>query len=207
MLPFFSRSEPELGPAQALVVLPRTLLDDINFVRMGVAGEGVRAELLLGLADVERFRGFGLLSVHTQNYAPGGELERAMDAVLEAAAARRSRLWVAPGGAVEAWWRQRARLKLRVLSSASDAIELELSAEAHGAPVQGAQLVVMAPAADRVPVLSEGSLARGSRQELVTAARLDAHRWRIDLPAVSDKPRVYSIRFIRSSATGAQTDR
>ena len=196
MLPFFSRAEPELGPAQALVVLPRTLLDDINFVRMGVAGDGVRAELLLGLADVERFGGFGLLSVHTQNYAPGGELDRGMDALLGVLATKRSQLWVAPGGAIEAWWRQRARLRLRLLSTAPDALEIELSAQAPGAPVQGAHLVVMAPAADQVPVLNDGLLAQRRRQEIVTAARIDAQRWRIDLPPVSDKPRTYSIRFI-----------
>ena len=196
MLPFFSRAEPELGPAQALVVLPRTLLDDINFVRMGVAGDGVRAELLLGLADVERFGGFGLLSVHTQNYAPGGELDRGMDALLGVLAAKRSQLWVAPGAAIEAWWRQRARLRLRLLSTARDTLEIELSAQAPGAPVQGAQLVVMAPAAGQVPVLNEGLLAQHRRQEIVTAARIDAQRWRIDLPPVSDKPRTYSIRFI-----------
>ncbi|MBP8306120.1 MAG: polysaccharide deacetylase family protein [Burkholderiaceae bacterium] len=196
MLPFFSRAEPELDSSQALVVLPRTLLDDINFVRMGVAGDGVRAELLLGLADVERFRGFGLLSVHTQNYAPGGELDRAMDTLLATLAARRSQLWIAPGGAIEAWWRQRARLRMRLLSTAPDALELELSAQAPGAPVEGAQIVVIAPAPDHVPVLNEGLLAQRRRQEIVTAARLDAQRWRIDLPAITDKPRTYSIRFV-----------
>ena len=196
MLPFFSQAEPELGPSQALVVLPRTLLDDINFVRMGVAGDGVRAELLLGLADIERFAGFGLLSVHTQNYAPGGELDRAMETLLGSLTARRSHLWIAPGGAIEAWWRQRARLRLRLLSTAPDALEVELSAQGPGASVERAQLVVMAPAADQVPVLNEGSLAQRRRQEIVPSVRLDAQRWRIDLPPVSDTPRTYSIRFI-----------
>ena len=196
MLPFFSQAEPELGPSQALVVLPRTLLDDINFVRMGVAGDGVRAELLLGLADIERFAGFGLLSVHTQNYAPGGELDRAMETLLGSLAARRSHLWIAPGGAIEAWWRQRARLSLRLLSTTPDTLEVELSARGPGAAVERAQLVVMAPAADQVPVINEGSLAQRRRQEIVPSVRLDAQRWRIDLPPVSDTPRTYTIRFI-----------
>jgi hypothetical protein len=55
--------------------------------------------------------------------------------------------------------------------------------------------VVMAPAADQVPVLNDGLLAQRRRQEIVTAARIDAQRWRIDLPSVSEKPRTYSIRF------------
>lgn len=42
----------------------------------------------------------------------------------------------------------------------------------------------------------EGLLAQRRHQEIVTAARIDAQRWRIDPPPVSDKPRTYSIRFI-----------
>ena len=56
--------------------------------------------------------------------------------------------------------------------------------------------MVIAPAPDHVPVLNEGLLAQRRRQEIVTAARLDAQRWRIDLPAITDKPRTYSIRFV-----------
>ncbi len=189
LLPFLSRAGGPTSTEPPLVVLPRTLLDDINFVQMGIAGEGVRHELMLALADVERFGGFGLLSVHTQHYARGGELERGIEAFLGALSTRRDRLWSARAEDIERWWRARSTLSMRVVETSAEAMTVEL--QSSGAlPVAGAQLLVMAPSAGHAIVRVEAPGAPAA-----TAQRLDADRWRIGLGPISRQPVRYTLRF------------
>ena len=84
-LPGFSTAEPNLAPDQALVVLPRTWLDDVNLFTTGLL-KGMPAEqMLLGsLQDTQAMRSFGLLSLHTQNFYAGSVLERCSPACCNA---------------------------------------------------------------------------------------------------------------------------
>lgn len=183
-LPRFSSAEPGLGAQEALVILPRTWLDDINLVRLALLEkDSAAAVLLASLEATLAMRGFGLLSVHTQNFAPGGALERAMPRLLEALAARRERVWAAPAGSIERWWRGREAVQV---SARREARALRVGLQA-AAPVEGLRLVLFPPGA-QAPRL-EGA-PRGARLE-----RLDAHRWALVLPALPKGPSELRVAF------------
>lgn len=107
-LPFFSTSEYEVGHDKALVVLPRTQMDDVTF-RKGLKYtiEQVRVILAHDLDLTVRSGAFGLLSVHTQHYVDGGLMHRTMGEYVQKVASYGDRLWVARGDEIASWWRQR----------------------------------------------------------------------------------------------------
>lgn len=106
-LPFFSYSEREIPYAKALVVLPRTQLDDINFRDLKLTPAQVNSNLAYYLDLTVRSGAFGLLSVHSQNYVAGGLMMVTMGEFIRKVATYRDRLWVARGDEIAAWWRQR----------------------------------------------------------------------------------------------------
>ncbi len=111
-LPFFSDSESGLPPDKALVVLPRTQLDDIDFIEMKLTPEQVNTILNYDLDLTLRSGSFGLLSVHSQNYVEGGLMLRSMGEYLRKVATYRDRLWVARGDEIARWWRQRESVQV-----------------------------------------------------------------------------------------------
>jgi hypothetical protein len=111
-LPFFSVSEPGVPPDQALVVLPRTQLDDVNFKDMKLTPEQVNTILNHDLDLTVRSGAFGLLSVHSQNYVEGGLMLHTMGDYIHKVASYRDRLWVARGDEITSWWRQREAVQV-----------------------------------------------------------------------------------------------
>ncbi len=111
-LPFFSISEPGVPPDQALVVLPRTQLDDVAFTAMKFTPAQVNTLLNYDLDLTMRSGAFGLLSVHSQNYVEGGLMLRSMGEYIRKVASYRDRLWVARGDEITRWWRQRAAVQV-----------------------------------------------------------------------------------------------
>ncbi|MBC7499577.1 MAG: polysaccharide deacetylase family protein, partial [Herminiimonas sp.] len=109
-LPFFSSAEPGLGPEEALVVLPRTQFDDVNFKRFGYGVAQVQETLDYDLDLVVKGGAFGLLSVHTQNYVDGGLMKDSMGKYVEKVATYKDRLWIARGDQIASWWRKRHRV-------------------------------------------------------------------------------------------------
>ena len=100
-LPGFSGAEKGVPPEQALVVLPRTWLDDMNLLRSGKLQTGAAQDMLgTSLEDTLASRGFGLLSLHTQSFYAGSPLERAMRPFLANVASERGRLWASCGEAL-----------------------------------------------------------------------------------------------------------
>ena len=74
-LPGFSGAEKGVPPGQALVVLPRTWLDDMNLLRTGkLKSDATQNMLGTSLEDTLNSRSFGLLSIHTQSFYAGGPL-------------------------------------------------------------------------------------------------------------------------------------
>lgn len=106
-LPFFSLAEPGVAPDKALVVLPRTQLDDVSFMYLKFTPEQVTETLNYDLDLTVRSGALGLLSVHSQNYIEGGLMLRTMGEYVRKVATYRDRLWVARGDEIATWWRQR----------------------------------------------------------------------------------------------------
>ena len=111
-LPFFSLAEPGVAPDKALVVLPRTQLDDVSFMYLKFTPEQVTETLNYDLDLTVRSGALGLLSVHSQNYIEGGLMLRTMGEYMRKVATYRDRLWVARGDEIATWWRQREAVVL-----------------------------------------------------------------------------------------------
>ena len=155
-LPFFSVSEPGVSPQQALIVLPRTQLDDVSFKKLKFTPEQVTFNLNYDLDLTVRSGGFGLLSVHTQNYLEGGLMFVTMGDYVRKVASYKDRLWVARGDEITAWWRKRESVHLEqrfVKNSLHVALQ-------NTAPVQGLTVLVTLPhkdAAVRVSAATSGA--------------------------------------------------
>ena len=106
-LPFFSVSEPGVPPERALVVLPRTQMDDVSFRLKKLTPEQVGLTLANDLDLAVRSGAFSLLSVHSQNYVEGGLMRRTMPDYLRKVTSYGNRLWVTRGDEITRWWRQR----------------------------------------------------------------------------------------------------
>jgi peptidoglycan/xylan/chitin deacetylase (PgdA/CDA1 family) len=173
-LPGFSGAEKGVPPGQALVVLPRTWLDDMNLLRTGkLKSDATQNMLGTSLEDTLNSRGFGLLSIHTQSFYAGGPLERTMPTFLATVAKVRGRLWAASGEALTRWWRSRAAV---ALASTEEAHGLRIALDA-ALPVQSLQLILVPPGGvtPRLAINEAGA-------HLV---QLDDFRWAIVVPALA----------------------
>ena len=140
-LPFFSQAEPGLSPDKALVVLPRTQLDDVSFVYLNYSPAQVTQTLNYDLDLTVRSGALGLLSVHSQNYVEGGLMLGTMADYVRKVASYRGRLWVARGDEIAAWWRQRevVQIEQRLVD---DALLVRLQT---AVPVRGLSVFVTLP--------------------------------------------------------------
>ena len=169
LLPGFSSAEPGLSPEKALVVLPRTQLDDVNFVRMGLSDEVKMQKLLIeGASESIRMRGLGMLSVHTQYFGKTAPLTKAMGGFFDFLAASKS--WVASSFQIEDWWRQRERV---ALTSTTNAKAIIFKLQNDGALLRNFKLVLMAPSATATPKL----IGPASSQAVIQ--RIDNLRWAV----------------------------
>ena len=182
-LPGFSTAEPSLPPDQALVVLPRTWLDDIHLFTTGLL-KGMPAEqMLLGsLQDTQSMRGFGLLSLHTQNFYAGSVLERVFPRLLQRIAQQRSEVWTPSGSEVTAWWRDREAVQF---SAREQGGVLRIRLEAARGPIRNLRLVVVPPGAGTPAVDSAA----------VRVKQLDAQRWAIVIPQLPKGVTELAVRF------------
>lgn len=146
-LPLFYPNSKYYG--QALVILPRTQLDDINLLQAGKNDKTLIADALIrDYEQVAQMGAFGLLSIHTQNFAENSPLAAAMPDFLSHVAKNRSKVWLAQSGKVADWWRERERLTYK-LRSASSRIDLDVTIEGN-TPMQAVSLIVAAPMAKAV---------------------------------------------------------
>jgi hypothetical protein len=143
-LPFFSVSERGVDPQQALVVLPRTQLDDARFRERQYTPEQVTHNLAFNLDLTVRSGSFGFLSVHSQNYVDGGLMFLTMEDYMRKVATYRDRLWVARGDEITTWWRQRESVHIdqRLIK---DTLHIALK---NPAPVPGLTVLVTLPHRD-----------------------------------------------------------
>ena len=179
-LPGFSSTEPNLSMDEALVVIPRTLLDDINYLQMGLLAPGsVRTILLENLRDKLTMRGLGLLSVHTQNFSSGSVLDKDLPVLMDEVQRLRDRVWSVSGDQIERWWRARARINIAAEWAEKNASSgtLKIRVDNRGLQeVRNIQLIVTAPTIASQPRLLAGSLSGAS------VLRQDDFRWSVSLP-------------------------
>lgn len=182
-LPGFSSAEPELAPHEALVVLPRTWLDDINLFTTGLL-KGMPAEqMLLGsLQDTVAMRSFGLLSLHTQNFYAGSVLERVFPRLLQRISQQREHVWTPSGAQIAQWWRNRESVRLEV-EDAEGLVTIKLHAQDT---VNNLRLVVMPPGS-KAPTVQAGTAAK--------LHKLDEHRWAIVLGRLDQGVTTVRVRF------------
>ena len=160
-LPFFSTAEPGLPPDQALVVLPRTQMDDVTFINLKLAPAQVTAILDFDLSLAVRSGSLSLLSVHSQNYVEGGLMLAVMGDYMRKVATYRDRLWVARGDEIARWWRLRDATHVDQRWNGAG-IEVTLDNTAS-APVDGLTVFVTLPfkgAAVRVAGTTHGIKTR-----------------------------------------------
>ncbi|MDQ5848126.1 MAG: polysaccharide deacetylase family protein [Pseudomonadota bacterium] len=184
MLPGFSSAEPGLPSDKALVVLPRTWHDDIKLFTTGLL-KGAPAEqmLLASLQDTLAMRGFGLLSLHTQQFYAGSVMERATPRLLESVANHGDQIWTAPGEEIARWWRDREAVQILARDREGELhIQLKVARQ-----VKRVKLVLIAPDA-RPPQLEAGA-------DIARVEKLDAYRWAIVLPELREGDSELRIRF------------
>ena len=143
-LPIFARMQ-DVAQEDELLVIPRTQRDDFNLLSQANTPDPLLRLLLADLNETVRLGSLGLLSVHSQNFAPGSPLSVAMPVYLAdvASKARSGLLWAASGAQVDAWWRDRRRF---TVTGVLRGHRLEMDVTVKGErPVEGASVVVMLP--------------------------------------------------------------
>jgi Polysaccharide deacetylase/Beta-galactosidase trimerisation domain len=174
-LPFLSKAEPGLATDDALVVLPRTLLDDINYVKMGLLAPGaVRGVLIESLRDNVHTRGLSLLSLHSQNFAPGSVLDKDVPVMMDEAVRLRDRLWIPVGEQLERWWRVREPVKLQTEVVGQNQLRFTVQ-NSGNREAKGLQVVLMATSSQSEPKVLTGPVE-------ARLARQDEFRWVLSLP-------------------------
>ena len=109
-LPFFSKSEPGVGPEDALVVLPRTQMDDLNYQRLKLDLPEASRLITLDFDYLLESGALGVLSVHSQNYAPDGLMAKLTPPYIKRLQEHRNDIYVGSGTDIETWWRARERV-------------------------------------------------------------------------------------------------
>lgn len=109
-MPFFSKSEPGVGPEDALVVLPRTQMDDLNYQRLKLDLPQASALITLDFDYLLESGALGVLSVHSQNYAADGMMAKLTPPYIKRLQEHRDDIFVGSGTDIESWWRARERV-------------------------------------------------------------------------------------------------
>ncbi len=113
-MPFFSRSELGVGPEDALVVLPRTQMDDLNYQKLKLSIAEASELITLDFDYLNESGALGVLSVHSQNYAADGLMAKLTPPYIKRLQQHREDIFVASGEEIEAWWRARDRVTQKV---------------------------------------------------------------------------------------------
>jgi peptidoglycan/xylan/chitin deacetylase (PgdA/CDA1 family) len=109
-VPFFSRSEPELGADKALVVMPRTQMDDLNYLGLKLSNEKASELIMLDFDYLHEAGALGVLSVHSQNYGPEGLMTQLTPPYIKRLQAHRQDVWAVSAEEITDWWRTRERV-------------------------------------------------------------------------------------------------
>lgn len=141
-LPFFAPIE-GTDILNGLLILPRTQRDDLNLLATFTDAPQLTQALIDDLNLARDNGALGVLSVHSQNFGEAQPLHLAMPAYLAYLRSQRESIWLAAPSEIDAWWRDRERLRLAV-RPVGPRLELDLSVGGKQ-PVKGASLILMLP--------------------------------------------------------------
>ena len=175
-VPSFSLSEPGLDSEEAIVVLPRTQMDDLNYKAMKLSLEKASELIMLDFDYLHEAGALGVLSVHSQNYGADGIMTKLTPPYIKRLQQHRADVWVAAGEAISEWWRVRERIV--VDPSKISATKLEFDVRAPG-NVKGVKFFVTHPSIDAAPKSIKASNPSAPQPEL---NRVDAYRSSIIFP-------------------------
>ena len=144
-MPFFSQSEPGLGNEDAMVVLPRTQMDDLNYQSMKLSFAEASELITRDFDYLHEAGALGVLSVHSQNYGADGLMAKLTPPYIKRLQEHRHDVWTASGEEIEAWWRARDRVVLQPLQALSTRFSFEVRAPGG---VKGLSFFVTHPAMD-----------------------------------------------------------
>lgn len=178
-----------VSAADSLIVLARTQRDDINLYWEKLSVEQTSKALIDDFDLVLNTASLGFLSVHSQNFGEGSVLRSAMPSFLDHVKKKRNMVWLASGGQVEQWWRERERVSL---SSSVSGKRLDFNITVKGnQPVNGFTLVVMNPQKGVLPTLRSTKVGTVLPQVM----RLDDYRSAVIFEQLKPGDYIYQATF------------
>lgn len=196
-LPVFSNSEPSIDNEQRIVMIPRTWYDDINLMRQEGSLAGFASLFEMLVTDAITMRSLGLMSIHSQHFERDGDLDRAIPLLLDSIVEHRDAVWVATGGDIERWWRDRDRVGLKVLQSSATGMRLRVDVRN---PVAAGIGVVISPPDARTPAAIRFTSLGDAR-----LIRRDDQQWTLKLPALKAGSHQIDIEFGPGSSPADQS--
>ncbi len=169
-LPFFSASEPGLTPEEALVDLPRTQMDDLNYLGLRLGAATAAQLIMLDFDYLHEAGALGVLSVHSQNYATGDLMTRITPPYLKKLQQQRDLVWTATGKEIADWWRIRDRVVYRQPKGSISNFAFDVRPPGG---VKGITFFVTHPAMDVGP---KSISAGNGNSPLPELKRIDAYR-------------------------------
>lgn len=189
-MPFFSLSDPKWTSENAIVVLPRTQMDDLNYLGLKVDNARASALIRMDFDYLHEAGVLGVLSVHSQNYGPKGLMTFLTPPYVQRLQEHRKDVWAASGGEIATWWRNRERVRLQPGPLLGD--EFHFTVQGPG-DVKGLTLLITHPAQNKAPTDVSASRANAPTPRI---QKVDA--WRSFLVfemAVPPGDYTYSVRF------------
>ena len=169
-LPFFSGSEPGLAPEEALVDLPRTQMDDLNYLGLRLNAATAAESIMLDFDYLHEAGALGVLSVHSQNYSAGDLMTKITPPYLKKLQQYKDTIWTASGHEIADWWRTRDRVVHRQTKGTATSFSFDIRVPGN---VKGLTFFVTHPAMDVGPKsISAGNV----NSALPEIQRVDAYR-------------------------------
>ncbi len=175
-LPMFSAAA-KPDRSNGLVILPRAQADDLNYIQLKFNDDQIGAALIAEYEMNLRMAGLAVLSVHSQNFADPERvlgkplhtslMTHAVEDLARHIGPRHERVWMAPGGQIAQWWRDRSRASLATRAEGAE-LEIDLKVSGHGAD-QGAH-------GARQPSARERDATRAAHGSRVAPTRGSPHR-------------------------------
>lgn len=188
-LPFFAAVNGQKADKK-LVTLPRTQRDDFNLMQ---DTQGDLARLEQGLLDDFKFSvahgGFGVLSVHSQQFETGMPFRYAIPSLMAQVRNYSKQVWFASGSEIAQWWLDKEKFRLNVRQLGTR-VEVDITVLGD-VPYERGALIVILP--DKATLPQVNGLKPGMPTPRVE--RLDDYRAVIRFDALSAGSYGYSLTF------------
>ena len=175
-VPSFSEAEPGLSKEEAIVVLPRTQMDDLNYKGMRLSLEKASDSIMLDFDYLHEAGALGVLSVHSQNYGPDGLMPKLTPSYIKRLQQHREDVWSASGEEIEGWWRARERVVSDPYKGSATHFEFDVSAPGN---VKGIKFFVTHPSINMIPKSVQAKSPNAPQPEIKP---VDAYRSAIIFP-------------------------